>query len=139
MKRKAAPSRVTKADRFRHFLDESVETRRVIEALRAAVLRAAPKACEAFKFHVLCYYHADAYFGSIGGNICMIEVKKGLVMLSFMFGAMVSDPSGMLSGKGKFKRFVPVPNVQAAASREVKELVRAATRVRAWEHRDVFV
>lgn len=108
-------------------------TRKIVEALRATVLAAAPHASEAFKFHVLCYFHADAYFGSIGGNICMIEVKRGEVLLSFIHGSLVTDPRGLLLGKGKFKRFALVPDEKTARGRAITDLVRAAAKLRPWD------
>ncbi|MBL8761835.1 MAG: DUF1801 domain-containing protein [Phycisphaerae bacterium] len=97
------------------------------------MLAAAPHASEAFKFRVLCYYHTDAYFGAIGGNICMIEVKDGDVFLSFIHGSLLSDPHALLAGKGKFKRFVRVPDQHAAAGAPIKNLVRAAAKLRPWD------
>lgn len=114
-------------------LDQPPATRRIVEALRATVLAAAPKAAEAFKFRVLCYFHDDAYFGSIGGNICMIEVKRGEVFLSFIHGSLLPDPRGLLLGKGKFKRFVRIPDQQTAASAPIKQLVLAAAKLRPWD------
>ena len=114
-------------------LDQPPATRRIVEALRATVLAAAPKAAEAFKFRVICYFHDDAYFGSIGGNICMIEVKRGEVFLSFIHGSLLPDPRGLLLGKGKFKRFVRVPDEETAKSGAIKDLVRAAAKLRPWD------
>jgi hypothetical protein len=104
-----------------------------VRALRAAVLKAAPESAEAIKFHVLCYYHADAYFGAIGGNICMIEVKRGQVFLSFIRGSLLSDPERLLRGSQKIKRLLPIPDAAFARSRAVAALVRAAARLRPWD------
>lgn len=101
-------------------------TQRVVRALRARIFRAAPSASEAIKFHVLSYFREDSYLKSIGGNICMIEIKRGSVVLSFIRGAGLPDPTGILYGTGKFKRFVDIPDVQAAKSVAVAELLRAA-------------
>ena len=110
--------------------------RRVVLALRRAVLRAAPEAAEAIKFRCLCYYREEAWFGSIGGNVCMIEVrsgKRGGVWLSFIHGASLPDPDGLLQGKAKAKRFVPIASVEAAGDRRVAALLRAAAELRPWE------
>lgn len=114
-------------------LDQPPATRRIVESLRATVLAAAPKAAEAFKFRVFCYFHDDAYFGAIGGNICMIEIKEGGVLLSFIHGSLLPDPRGLLLGKGKFKRFARVPDEATAKSRAIKGLVRAAATLRPWD------
>jgi len=107
--------------------------RRLVLALRRAVLAAAPEAAEAIKFHVLCYYRPGAWFGSIGGNICMIEARRGRVFLSFIHGAPLRDPHGLLVGKGKSKRFVPIPDARAAADIRIAALVRAAADPRPYE------
>lgn len=90
------------------------------------ILRAAPRAAEGMKFRCPCYWHAGAFFGSIGGNICVIEVKRGKVVLSFIRGAGLPDPAGLLRGKAKAKRFVPVPSVDAARDVKLARLVRAS-------------
>jgi hypothetical protein len=121
-----SPQRLSAAALADHLILESVQVRRVARALRGAVLRAAPTAAEAIKFRALCYFHADAWFGAIGGNICMIEVKRGSVLLSFVHGAGLPDPGGLLRGGGKAKRFVPVPDAELARSPAIRALVRAA-------------
>lgn len=128
-----AQTRLSQSQRAQHLLEEPATTRKTIETLRAAILAAAPEASEAFKFHVLCYFHADTYFGSIGGNICMIEVKRGVVFLSFIHGSLLPDPREILMGKSKFKRFVRIPDEQTAASAPIKQLVRAAAKLRPWD------
>lgn len=121
--------RVSREELERHLIDQTPKVRAIVRALRAAILKAVPRASEAFKFHVLCYYRADAYFGSIGGNICMIEVKQGQVLLSFILGAKIADPGGLLFGTGKSKRFLRVADAALARSGAVAKLVRAAARV----------
>jgi hypothetical protein len=104
-----------------------------VRTLRRAVLAAAPEASEAIKFRVLCYFHDDSYFKSIGGNICMIEVKGDRVVLSFIHGVHLPDPEGLLFGSGKFKRFLRVPDAKTATSAPVTDLIRAAARLRPWD------
>jgi len=127
------PTRLNAAALARHLLGNEPATRRTVRALRNAILAVAPDAAEAIKFHMLCYYHADAFFGSIGGNICMIEIKKGLVLLSFIHGALLPDPAGILFGKGKSKRFARIADPAVAASDRVADLVRASAELRPWD------
>ncbi|MCC6677765.1 MAG: DUF1801 domain-containing protein [Phycisphaerales bacterium] len=116
-----------------HLVLESAATRRLVGALRRAVLRAAPSAAEAIKFRALCYYHADAWFGSIGGNICFIEVRRGRVSLSFIHGAALPDPDRLLRGKAKMKRFIPVVDLQSAADPRIAAIIHAAAELRPWD------
>ncbi len=113
------------ADQLRdHLLLETVQTRRLVRHLRQVVLRAAPQAAEAIKFGALSYFHAEAPFGSIGGNICMIDVKRGKVTLGFILGADLADPHGLLQGGGKSKRFVPIADLQSASDPRLVDLIQ---------------
>jgi hypothetical protein len=103
-------------------------SRRIALELRKMVLRTVPRAAEGMKFRCPCYWKAGAFFGSIGGNICVIEVKRGRVALSFILGAGLPDPAGLLRGKAKAKRSVPVESVEEARDPRLAKLVRAAAR-----------
>lgn len=127
------PARLTRSQLNEYLRTEDAHTRRTALALRSTILAAAPQAAEGIKFHALAYFHADAYFKSIGGNICMIEVKNGRVALSFIRGAGLPDPGGLMYGKGKHKRFVDVPDLALAASPEITALIRAAAEQSPWE------
>lgn len=130
---RARLERLTRAGLRDHLLLEEPAVRRLVLTLRDAVLRAAPTASEGVKFGALSYFHGGAFFKSIGGNICMIEVKSGAVLLSFIRGAQIPDPDGLLRGKGTIKRFVPIADEQAAKSAAVARLVRAAAALEPWE------
>ncbi len=135
------PPRLSASELGDHLLLEPPGVARLVRAVRRAVLREAPDAAEAVKFGVLCYFHAGAWFGAIGGNICMIEVKNGkkregggrAVFLSFIHGALLADPSGLLRGKGRSKRFLPVADARMLARREVRGVLRAARDLRPWD------
>lgn len=135
------PTRLSARELSLHLGLESSETVRLVKKLRATVLKLAPQAAEAIRFGVLWYYHPDAWFGSIGGNICTIEVKdrparegggRG-VDLAFVHGHALPDPAGLLRGKGKVKRRTAIPGAAAAASPEVAALICAARDLRPWE------
>lgn len=124
--------RLSRAELAAHLRAEDPAVRRTVFALRRAVLAAAPNAAEGIKFHAIAYYHDDAFFKSIGGNICMIEVKKGKVVLSFIRGAELPDPAGLMYGSGKGKRFADVPDAAFARRPEVAALVRSAAGLETW-------
>lgn len=128
-----APARLSREVRSRHLMEATPGVRRVVEVLRTTILGAAPDAHEAIKFHVLCYFHADSFFGSIGGNICMIEVKPKGVLLSFIHGALLKDPAGLLFGKAKSKRFVRITSVDDARRPDLSALIRGAAKLRPWD------
>jgi hypothetical protein len=124
------PARLKPRQIESHLADESADVRRLALRLRRMILTSVPRAAEAIRFNALCYYHDGAAFGAIGGNICMIEVRRmkheSRMLLSFIQGASVQDPHGLLRGKGKAKRFVPIPSLAAADDPRIGALVRAA-------------
>lgn len=133
MPRTTTPTGLSRADLSLHPAGEPAKSHRTVRALRRTVLSAAPMASEAIRFRVLCYYHADAYFGAIGGNICMIEVKKGRVLLSFIHGSLLEDPGSRLTGTGKFKRFARVDSPGDAEDPAIRALVTRAAALRPWD------
>ena len=116
-----------------HLHKHDASARKLALQLRALVLQTVPQAAESVKFGSLAYSRPGEPFGCIGGNICMIEVKDGDVFLSFIHGSLLSDPHALLAGTGKFKRFVRVPDQHAAAGAPIKNLVRAAAKLRPWD------
>jgi hypothetical protein len=103
----------------------------IVRALRAMIRRCAPGTAEAIRFHSICYFLAEARFGSIGGNICMIEDRPNTVRLSFLHGAALTDPAGLLRGEGKAKRFVDIASMAEARRPALGALVkRAAERAK---------
>ncbi len=127
------PIRLPSKTLSQHLLTESAPTRKLVRTLRKTILSAAPSATEAIKFHVLCYFHNDSFFRSIGGNICMIELKKNQVLLSFIHGAALPDPHRLLYGSGKNKRFMKIPDHAAATSKNTVALIKAAAKLRPWD------
>lgn len=113
-----------------HLALESGEVCGIVRQLRRMVFATAPLATEDIKFGSLTYYQSEAPFGSIGGNMCMIDVRRGKVTLSFIHGVELDDPNKLLRGKGKSKRFVPVASRDAALDPRLIALVReSAERV----------
>lgn len=86
----------------------SDENAKLILELRDFVRRVVPEVTEAIKFHSLCYFKPDMPYGSIGGNVCGIGEHKGTVYLSFIHGAALPDPNGLLQGDGKAMRKIPI-------------------------------
>ena len=104
--------------------------RKLVRGLRRIVLGLVPDAAEAIRFGCLCYYHPDAPFGAIGGNICLIEIRRGVPALSFIHGASLADPEGLLHGRGKAKRYLPIARQADVLNPDVAALVRDAAALR---------
>jgi len=122
------PLRLSAAELDIFLRGQSLPARRVLRALRRIVLETVPRAVESVRFGALCYYYSGKPYGAIGGNICMIEVRRGRVVLSFIQGASLHDPNALLRGKGKAKRFVPIETVAAARDPRIIVLIREAAR-----------
>jgi hypothetical protein len=102
------------------------DLRDLVVALREMVRDAAPAAVEDIKFHTLCYFKPGCAFGAIGGNVCMIECKRGRVALSFIHGAQLPDPQRLLKGRAQAKRFVELRSLIDVPRAALVDLVRAA-------------
>lgn len=98
----------------------------LILELREFVQQAAPKAHEAIKFSSLCYYKPNHPYGVIGGNICGIGVRDDCVYLSFIHGAFLPDPDGLLQGTAKAKRDIPIRTPADIRRTAFTRLIRAA-------------
>lgn len=109
------------------FLDECPdEFCDLVLELRRFVLKNAPGVTEAIKFNALCYFKPDRPFSSIGGNVCMISAHDDGVRLSFIHGAALPDPEGLLKGKAKAKRYVEIRTSADLRRRALNNLMRAA-------------
>lgn len=100
----------------------------LILELRDFVREVAPNVTEAIKFHSLCYFKPGMPYGSIGGNVCGIGEHKGVVYLSFIHGAELPDPGGLLQGKGKAMRKIPIRSSADIHRPEVERLIKASIR-----------
>ncbi|MBK8266863.1 MAG: DUF1801 domain-containing protein [Planctomycetes bacterium] len=91
----------------------------LVLAMREVVLKAAPGVTEAIKFHSLCYYMADSPYGAIGGNVCTIDGRSGVVGWASFRGATLPDPKGFLQGDGRPSRTIDIRSVRQARSRAI--------------------
>jgi hypothetical protein len=103
----------------------SPEVRDVVAALRAVVRRTIPEAEESIVWHALSY-HRPAVGGRVIGAVCLIAIKKGRVRLDFIHGIRLADPSGLLQGHQRSKRFVPIETTVDAERLEIAVLIQEA-------------
>lgn len=102
------------------------DLRPLVRAARARVLEIAPHLHEKVAFHALCYFRAGVPYGVIGGNVCLVVVKRGVLHLAFLHGAFLPDPQRILTGHAKSKRDLPIRSAEDLARPAVSDLIRAA-------------
>ncbi len=104
------------------------ETRQLVSALRAVILRTAPHAEESLLWGGLSY-HRPQVGGRVKGAVCQIVVRGGQVRLDFIHGIRLADPSGLLQGDLVSKRFVPITTVSDAERPEIRALIKEAAEL----------
>jgi hypothetical protein len=99
----------------------------IVAALRRLVRQTAPETTETVLWDSLSY-HRSSFGGRIKGAVCLITLRPDCVQLGFIHGYALADPSRLLRGSGKAKRFVPIQNVQDIDAQALSALIRAAAK-----------
>ena len=102
--------------------------RKLVRALRALVRKTAPDCVETSVWRAISY-HRPAVGGRVKGALCMIEAKRGKVVLSFIHGARLADPARLLRGTARSKRFVDVATSSDATRPALAGLIREAATI----------
>jgi hypothetical protein len=113
----------TKAKKSPYMKDENSELGKVVRALRSFVKGIVPGAKETVNSWGIPTFEKKAPF-------CFYMVGKNHVTFGFHFGTSLPDPEGLLEGTGKNIRHVKLPNVEGLEQKGLRELVRAATRLK---------
>lgn len=106
----------------------SAEAREIVAALRNVILDAAPGVTEGIRYRALNYFLSGVPFGCIGGNVCLIDVRRGGVELGFVHGVTLPDRARLLRGAGKNKRDVPITSLKDARSPAIRRLIEHSYR-----------
>jgi hypothetical protein len=96
--------------------------------LRDLVVSIAPQAEERILWRGLSYNDPNRG-GPVKGSLCQIEFHPGHVRLSFIHGAYLPDPRGLLEGERKAKRFVKLFTYADVPWDELADLIEAASRL----------
>jgi len=112
-----------------HFCCLSPDVLSVMLELRNIIGKIAPNAVEEIRRQGLVYYDA-ARGGPVSAGICQILIEDGSLRLSFIHGAFLPDPSGLLVDQGGrlAKRDLPLPGYDCVPWKEVEELILASSR-----------
>jgi len=108
------------------FLDRKLEALKdIVLELRNLIVEIAPHATEKILWGGLSYYDAKRG-GPVKGGICQIEIHADHVRLSFLHGAFLADPQGLLQGDRVAKRYIRLEAYESVTWEALEELLRAA-------------
>ncbi|MFN8005902.1 MAG: DUF1801 domain-containing protein [Terriglobia bacterium] len=101
--------------------------RKIVAALRSLIHELAPEAKETVLWDSLSY-HRPHLGGRIKGAVCLITPKPESVHLGFIHGVALADPSHLLQGTRKSKRFVPIRTLPEVDRNALGNLIRGALK-----------
>jgi hypothetical protein len=99
----------------------------IVLELRNLVAAVAPQATEKIQWKGLSYYDA-LRGGVVKGGICQIGIHPDHVRLSFIHGAFLPDPEGLLQGDRKAKRFIRISTYEDAPWEALFTLIQASVQ-----------
>jgi hypothetical protein len=109
---------------FEEYLaDQSPENRAIIRALRRFVRRVEPGLTEAVKWGNGCWIGKSA-------PVAYVYSDTGLVQFGFFRGSSLTDPKGLLEGKGQYVRHIKVRDAARIDERAFAALLRQAAGAR---------
>lgn len=107
-------------DTFDDYLDDqSPRDQAIIRALRTFVKREQPGLREAVKWGNGCWIGRD-------GPVAYVHAKADHVQFGFFHGSRLTDPKGLLEGKGSYVRHVKVHDVSGIDRPALSALLRQA-------------
>jgi hypothetical protein len=101
------------------------DLRDVALELRNIVAMVAPEATERILWKGLSYFDPNRG-GPVKGGICQIEFHGDHVRLSFVHGAFLEDPHGLLRGNRLAKRYVRLESYDAAPWKQLRDLIESS-------------
>jgi len=99
--------------------DQPPKTRAILRALRKLVREEAPELVESVKWGNGCWIGE-------AGPVALAHVEPDHVQFGFFAGSSLSDPNGLLEGKGKFVRHTKVRSAATMDRAGLAQLVREA-------------
>ena len=94
--------------------------------LRNLVSSACPHATERILWGGLSY-HDPAKGGPVKGAICQIKIDRDHIRLSFIHGARLKDPTGLLTGNRLSKRHIVIDSYDEAPWEVMLDLIEQAS------------
>jgi len=104
-----------------YLADQPPQNRAIIKALRAFVMRTAPKLEETVKWGNGCWVKGKV-------PVAYVYSDKGFVQFGFFRGAALDDKKGLLEGKGQYVRHIKVHSAADIDRTAFATLLRQAMR-----------
>ena len=92
-----------------------------LRRLRAFVKKKAPQLQESVKWGNGCWLKGDV-------PVCYVHTGPGFVQFGFFRGSSLNDPKGLLSGSGKFVRYIKLNQAAEIDQKATAGLLRQALR-----------
>jgi hypothetical protein len=108
-----------------YFKSASPENLEIILELRNLIFSIAPDAAEMIQWKGISYFDASRG-GTVSGGICQVHIVEDVVRLGFIHGIFLADPSHLLRGDRKVKRYLEIPSYDLAPWEEIKALIQAS-------------
>ena len=102
-----------------YLMDQTSGNRSIIRALRQFVKRIAPKLQETVKWGNGCWVGES-------GPVAYVHAETGYVQFGFFYGSLISDPKGLLEGRGKYVRHIKVRDASDVDNRAFSALLKQA-------------
>ncbi len=104
-----------------------LQIQEIVLELRNIIISIAPDATEVIRWGGLSYFHYGRG-GIVSAGICQIGIHESNVHLAFIHGAFLPDPSHLLQGNLKAKRFVCIESYEKAPWETLTELIKASSK-----------
>ena len=102
--------------------------RDISREIRDIVFDLCPSATETIDRGGISYHKADVG-GPVKGAICALELNRDTVRLSFIHGARLGDPEGLLAGDRLSKRHIDLPDYDSVPWESVRALIAEAVNL----------
>lgn len=110
---------------FEHYPEEIQD---ICWGVRDVVFEVVPTAWERSKMGGVGYFRAELST-PLKGMICHLTAEYERAKIGFIFGAFMDDPSGLLQGEQKAKRFLVLDEYEKVPWEGLKGLIRSAAEV----------
>jgi hypothetical protein len=104
-----------------------LQSKEIVLELRNIIFSVALDASEVIRWGGLSYFH-QGRGGIVSAGICQIGIHDGFVQLAFIHGAFLPDPSNLLEGDKKAKRFVRIESYEGAPWETLIELIKSSSQ-----------